>query len=222
MYDLHNFILTRNEEQAKYLPQFGISGVSVIYENSFDFAAFKKLKERHLNLDLVSAVEVTANRKGEVKKAIDKFRNSVDLIIVNAQDNDAMRAAAENSSVDFISHAFVDQTSARECAENNVGLAFDVSDFLDAFGIRRATLISKLHFNLELARKYKIPILLVTGAQNVFGLRNPMQIIALAESFGFKHKEAVRAVMETPLEIVKRNRDKEKGIEVGDGVRIVK
>ena len=222
MYDLHNFILTRSERDAQYLPQFGIKGVSVIFENNFDFAAFKKLRERYPEFDLVSAIEVTAERKGEVKKAIDKFRNNVDLIIVNAKDNNAMRAASERGEVDFISHAFVDQTSARGCAENNVGLAFDVVDFLEAFGIRRATLISKLHFNLELARKYKIPILLTTGAQNVFGLRNPTQIVALAEAFGFRHEEAVKAVMQTPLEIVKANRDKKQGIEIGEGVRLVK
>lgn len=222
MYDLHNFILTKNEPHAKYFPRFGIRGVSAVFENNFDFAAFKQLKEKHPGLDLISAVEVTTEKKGEVKRAIDKFRNNVDLIIVNAKDTNAMRAASERSEVDFISHAFVDQTAARDCAANNVALGFDIADFLEFFGTKRANLISKLNFNLELARKYKIPIVLATGAQSVYGLRNPQQIIALAETLGFKHNEAVQAVLETPFEIVKRNRDRRKGIEVSEGVRIVR
>ena len=221
MYDLHNFILTRNESQARFLEKFGIKGVTVICENSFDFAAFKKLKERYQNFDLISAVEITGE-KGGIKKAIDKFRNNVDLIIVNASDTNAMRAASENNSVDFISHAFVDQIAAHNCAQNGIALGIDITDFLDAYGTRRAVLISKLQFNLGLVRKYKIPIIITTGAQNVYGLRNPMQLIAFAETLGFKHDEAVRAVMKTPFEIVKRNRDKKRGIEVEEGVRLVK
>ena len=108
MYDLHNFILTRKEEQASYFQKFGIRGASVVFENNFDFRKFRELRERYKNLDLVSAVEVVAERKGEVKNAVDRFRNQVDLIIVNAQDTRAMRAASEHSEVDFIARAFVD------------------------------------------------------------------------------------------------------------------
>ncbi len=210
MYDLHNFILTRKEEHAQYFSQFGIRGVSVISENDFDFKKFRELKEKYSNLDLVSTVEITAERKGEVKKAIDKFRNQVDLIVVNAKDTRAMRAASENSEIDFIVHAFVDQTAARDCAANNVALEFDIADFLGVYGMKRATLISKLQFNLDLARKYKIPIILASGAQNVYGLRNAMQIIAFAETLGFKHEEAKTAALRNPFQLVKRNRERSK------------
>ncbi|HIJ98420.1 TPA: hypothetical protein H1005_00560 [archaeon] len=222
MYDLHNFILTRKEEHAQYFQQFGIRGISVIFENNFDVRKFHELKERYQNLDLISVVEVVAERKGEVKKAIDKFRNQVDLIIVNARDTRAMRAAAEFSPIDFIAHAFVDQTAARDCAVNNVALEFDVADFLGVYGMKRATLISKLQFNLDLARKYKIPIILASGAQNVYGLRNATQIIAFAETLGFKHDEAKAAVLRNPFELVKRNRERRKGIEIAEGVKIVR
>ena len=222
MYDLHNFILTRKSEDASYFSSFGIRGVAVGFENNFDFKKFRELKEKFPNLDLVSTVEVVAERKGEVKKAIDTFRNQVDLIIVNAQDARAMRAAAENSQIDFIAHAFVDQTAARDCAANGVALEFDIADFLGVYGMKRATLISKLQFNLDLARKYKIPIILASGAQNVYGLRNAVQIIAFAETLGFKHEEAKKAVLRTPFELVKRNREKRTGVEVEKGVRIVR
>lgn len=222
MYDLHNFILTRKEEHAPYLQKFGISGVSVIFENNFDFRKFRELRERYKNLDLVSAVEVVAERKGEVKKAIDRFRNQVDLIIVNAQDARAMRAASEYTEVDFIARAFVDQTAARDCAKNNVALEFDIADFLGTYGMKRATLISKLQFNLDLARKYKIPVLFGSGAQNVYGLRNAMQLIAFAETLGFRHEEAKAAVLKNPFKIVRKNRERRKEIEVMEGVRIVR
>ncbi len=222
MYDLHNFILTKKADDASYLAQFGIRGVSVVFENNYDPKKFRELKEKFPNLDLISAVEVSAERQGEVKKAIDRFRNQVDLIILNVRDPRAMRAAAENSGVDFISHAFVDQTAARDCAANNVALEFDLADFLGVYGMKRATLVSKLNFNLDLARKYKIPLILATGAQNVYGLRNATQIIAFAESLGFKHEEAKAAVLKNPFDIVKRNRERRKGVEIEEGVRIVK
>ncbi len=222
MYDLHNFILTRNEEHSNYLSRFGIKGISVIFENDFDFRRFKELKERYTNFDLISAVEITADKKGKIKKAIEKYRNNVDLLIVNAKDAESMRAASESSEIDFISHAFVDQTAARDCAANKVALEIDIADFLGVYGMKRAIMISKLQFNLDLARKYKIPLLIGSGAQSVYGLRNATQLIALAETLGFKHEEAQKAVLKTPFEIVKRNRDKRKGIEISEGVRIVK
>ena len=107
-------------------------------------------------------------------------------------------------------------------AANNVALEFDLADFLGVYGMKRATMVSKLQFNLELARKYKMPLILASGAQNVYGLRNATQIIAFAESLGFKHEEAKAAVLKTPFELVKRNREKRKGIEIEDGVKIVK
>lgn len=219
MYDLHNQTLLNNP--ALDLKRFGFRRAGVIFQNNYDPNEFKAIKEKS-ELELFSGVEITAERAGEVKKAAQKFRNQVDVIMVNAKDNRAMRAAAEDKNVDVISHAFVDQTAAREAAVHNVALEINLRDIISVYGMKRAVLISKIRFNLNLARKYKVPLLLTTGAKSQLDMRSPRQIMAVAECIGFTHDEAKAALTDIPKNILERRKAEKAGEILGKGVKRVK
>jgi len=224
MYDLNNKILFKEKPSA--VEDFSIKGLGVVFENKFDKGVFEKIETERRGSgapgrrDIVSVVEITAKRKGELKIAVDRVRNQVDVVMVNAQDIQVARAAAEMSAVDVISHAFVDQTSARDAASNNVALEINLRDILQVYGMKRAIMLSKISFNLVLARKYKTPLVFTTGAQSIYDMRTPKQMMMFAEAIGFKRDEAKKAVLQTPRKIVETNRKKRSGEIIAEGVKI--
>lgn len=224
MYDLHNHLLLKNSFEA--LQHFSLSGVGVTFSDSYDSKKFSELKQKALqsnkNLDIVSCIELHASRSGELKNKIDKFSGMADVILVHAKEPNAVRAAAESSDVDIISHAFIDEVTAVEAAKNNVAIEINLRDILSMYSTKRAILLSKINFNLELARKHGIKIVISTGAQSLYDMRSPKQIIALAECIGFTHKEAKKAVFETPKKIVEGNRAKRMGKIIAEGVKILR
>ena len=218
MFDIHNSVLVSNP--AEDLSIFGFSSIGVVFSNKYDSNLFKKIKE-NCPLNVYSGVEISAKQGGEVQKKVKQLRNQVDIIFVKSEDNRAIRAAVANPSVDAISHAFVDQTSARDAGANNVALEINLSDLLSVYGMKRASLISKIKFNLSLARKYKVPLVLTTGATKLHDMRSPRQLRAIVECIGFTPAEAKSALSTTPAAIIKKNRDKRTGKAIAEGVRRV-
>ena len=224
MYDLHNKILLNEKLDAR---SFSIKGLGVVFDGKVDLGLFEKLvkvqgdsKALGRQTDLVPVVQIRAKRANELKSAVDRVRKHADVVMVDAADIQVARAAAELSSVDIISHAFVDQTTARDAAKNNVALEVNLRDILKVYGMKRAVLLSKLNFNLKLARKYKTPIVLTTGAKTIYGMRTPKQIQLFAEALGFKKEEAKKALFTTPRKIVETNRKKLSKEIVSEGVRL--
>ena len=217
MYDLHNKILFK--EKPTVVEGFGIKGLGVVFENKIDGGVFDKI-EKQVKFDVVPIIELKAKRENELKTAVRRVRNQAVVVMIDAGDVSVARAAAEMSDVDIISHAFVDQTTARDAAKNNVALEVNLRDILQVYGMKRANLLSKLNFNLRLARKYKTPIVLTTGAKTIYDMRTPKQIQLFAEAIGFKKDEAKKAIFTTPKKIVETNRKKLSGKIVSEGVEI--
>ncbi len=223
MYDLHNSAVFK--EELGNLKKLGIKGIGAVFKNNFNSKKFEQVKESfqedHPNIDLVSAVEITKGTKGKIKTQLDNVRKQADIVFVSSKDKRAMRAAPDLDGVDIISHAFVDQSSARDCAEKGIALEINLKDILSVYGMKRANLISKIKFDLRMARKYDTPLIVTSGASDIYGLRSPKQLTAFAECIGFKTKEAKKAVFKTPKEIVERNRKRQGGKSVGKGVKKV-
>jgi ribonuclease P/MRP protein subunit RPP1 len=163
MYDLHNHLLPKTSSEELERFKFKNFGVIFSSKEKFDLKKFSELKKQS-PFNLFSGIEIHASRSGEVKSRVDKYRKQVDFVMVHASDQRAIRAAAENKYVDVIAHAFIDQTAAREAGKNKVAIEINLKDILSIYRMKRAVLLSKIKFNLDLARKYKIPLILSTGA----------------------------------------------------------
>lgn len=223
MYDLHNKIILG--DNLNHLDKMGITGLGVVFKNNFNKEEFNKAKssfeKTYPKIDLISAVEITKATKGSIKAQVEKFRNQVDIIFVSSKDKRAMRSAPEVEGVDVISHAFVDQSAARDCAASNIALEINLKDILEIYGMKRANLISKIKFDLRMARKYNTPLIVTTGASSIYEMRSPKQLIAFAECIGFTREDAKKAVLKTPKEIVERNRETMGKKSLGKGVKKV-
>ncbi|MDP7282662.1 MAG: RNase P subunit p30 family protein [Candidatus Undinarchaeales archaeon] len=200
MYDIHNKTLLKEDLDAS---RFSIKSLGVVFSNRFNPEEFAKIKSK-TKANVFAAVELKPKSAGELKEQVKRNRKNVDVILVDATDVQIARAAAQMSDVDVISHAFVDQPTARDAAKNNVALEINLKDILQVYGMKRAILISKINFNLKLARKYKTPLVITTGAESIYDMRSPKQIMIFMEAIGFKHDEAKKAIFTTPKKIVEK------------------
>lgn len=156
---------------------------------------------------------------------IGKYRTEKDVIIVHGGTESINRAAVENPNVDVLNRPFTSKDSginhvlAKAAAENNVALAFNVDILIKLKGGKRVYALSNFRRNLQLARKYDVPMLLTTDAVSLYDLRAPRDVIALAGLFGMTFEEGNVALSDVPVGIISRNR--RLADSVCDGVRVI-
>ncbi|WP_292391089.1 ribonuclease P protein component 3 [Methanosarcina sp. UBA5] len=157
-------------------------------------------------------IELVEENPSKLHGLIGKFRKSVDVLIVHGGSETVNRAALENPRVDILNHpAFakssgLNQVLAKAAAENDVAIGLTIRPLLHSRGPRRVRLLSDLRSNLDLARKYDVPLVLSSDAMSCFDLRSPMETLALAEVCGLEEDEAFEAITVVPEKIISRNR----------------
>ena len=73
-----------------------------------------------------------------------------------------------------------------------------------------------------LARKYKVPVVIMSCAKNKFDLRSPRDLISVGKFLGLSEDESKLAVSKNPQKIIERSKDRKnpniliKGLEVID------
>ncbi|MDD2614896.1 MAG: ribonuclease P protein component 3 [Methanosarcina sp.] len=177
--------------------------------------------------EVFSGVELVEENPSKLHGLIGKFRKSVDVLIVHGGSEAVNRAALENPRVDILNHPAFDKSSglnqvlAKAAAENDVAIGLTLRPLLHSRGPRRVHLLSDLRANLDLARKYDVPLILSSDAISCFDLRSPMEVLALAEICGLEEQEALEAMTTVPERIISRNRPGpgyiREGIEVLEG-----
>jgi ribonuclease P/MRP protein subunit RPP1 len=89
-------------------------------------------------------------------------------------------------------------------------------------GPARSRLLSNLRRETETAKAFHIPIILSSGTSDLMLMRRPMDMAALASLFDLENEQALQAVSENPVGIVKRNRGKLNSTFVAPGIRVVR
>ncbi|MBP2029407.1 ribonuclease P/MRP protein subunit RPP1 [Methanohalophilus levihalophilus] len=177
------------------------------------------------SINVCNGIEIRVSKPSKLHGLIGKYRTEKDVIIVHGGTESINRAAVENPNVDVLNHPFTQKDSgmnhvlAKEAAENNVALAFNVDILIQLKGGKRVYALSNFRNNLQLARKYDVPILLTTNAMSIYDLRAPREVIALAGLFGMTFEEATAALSDVPAGIISRNR--RLAGSVCDGVRVI-
>jgi len=71
------------------------------------------------------------------------------------------------------------------------------------------------------ACRYDVPVVLSSGAESVYGMRDPMSLAALMSLAGLGEEESLDMVSVNPSALVERNRDKLSESYVSPGVRVM-
>lgn len=199
------------EQLAALARHFGYSGIALANHSDKLPQSQPELSSTN-EFEIFRGIELVEENPSKLHGLIGKFRKSVDVLIVHGGSENINRAALENPQVDILNHPAFDKSSglnqvlAKAAAENNVAIGLTLRPLLHSRGPRRVRLLSDLRANLDLARKYDVPLVLSSDAMSCFDLRSPRDALALAEVCGLEEDEALEAMTTVPERIISKNR----------------
>jgi ribonuclease P/MRP protein subunit RPP1 len=114
----------------------------------------------------------------------------------------------------------LDDVMVRFMAERGIAIELNFSGLLNSYGFGRAQVLGRMRQNIMLARKYGAPLIITSGALDVFGLRTPQDLLSVCLSIGMDAGHAKKVLEECPSMLVKKSNDRKnpdvllKGLEV--------
>jgi len=199
---------TEPEQMASMADHIGYSGIAITNHSSNKDAVVEVDMQ---DIKVFRGVELMASKASKLHGLVGMYRNKVDVLIVHGGNEDVNRAAVENPNVDVLAHpqtpkdGGINHVLARSASENNVAIEFNMDAIIKSRGGRRVQTLSHFRKNLELVRKYGVPMLLTSNAVSRFDMRAPREMIALASLFGMTRDEAIDALSKTPENIIYHN-----------------
>ncbi len=231
-YDLHvcSDDLARILERAEQLEWSGICLTNPFEKNFGEFSnKIEKLKAKS-NIEIFTGAEIKSNIR---KDSIEALKFS-DFILANCNDDETKRNASDCWEVDIFCQEnpkerdFMDQKNsgidhiiAKMLKEKGIALEINFSDFLNSYGAARAQRIGRARQNILLARKYRIPLIITSGAKDIYSMRAPRDLISFGKTIGMTDGEAKNALEKVPLALIKKSADRKNPDKLLKGLEVV-
>ena len=181
-----------------------------------------------VGIDLVTRVDLTPKTSRELLKGLRRLRRKFEVVSVSCASKSVARQAAKDRRVDLLSFPtdsrkrFFDFAEAELASKALAYLEIDMEPLLSLKGGLRIRFLSHLRREVEIANKFKVPIVISSGATNRYFLRAPRDYAALVTLFDLPPSLGLHALSDNPLAIVKRNREKLSPGYVAPGIRVIK
>ena len=218
------------EEMIEFAEKLGYHGIAI----SDTFESLEKLKEAKRAIKDLSSIEVypgvhlEANDVNHMNQLINKVRDEVLIVIVHGGDYNINRAACENPKVDILAHpelgrldSGLDEVCLNAAKENNVAIEVNFNEILFSYRKPRAFILNHIAKNIRLCETYKVPIILTTGAKSKWELRDPREVISVANVLGLELGKAFLSMTTIPQAIIENNKKVLEGKAPTDGVEVI-
>jgi ribonuclease P/MRP protein subunit RPP1 len=215
-YDLHVYTSqsigeSTIEEMIAMAKRLGLDGLGIVRfadQPRPDFSAYG-------GIDLIDVVMIKPRDVEEFHKLIERVRDSSEVVSVAGGDYEINRLACETPAVDILCHpeygrrdSGLDHVCVRAAAENHVAIELNFRHVLESYKQSRSGLLAALSRNVLLCKKYNAPIITTSASLSKWNLRSGRELVAFATLLGLDLTTAVDSVSQTPIEIVKTNREK--------------
>lgn len=184
---------------------------------------------RDSKTDLVTRANFVPKTRRELLSCLRHYRRKFEVISVACTSKAVARQAAKDRRVDLLSfpstdprRRFFDEAEAELASKALSSLEIDMALLLSSKGFSRIRLLSCLRREVAVAKRFRVPVVISSGATNEHLIRAPHDCASLAYLFNMPLSLALRALSENPLVMVERNRGKLSPDYVAQGVRIVR
>lgn len=184
---------------------------------------------KEVGLDFASRVDLRPRNQNDLLTALRKVRRKFEVVCVLCESKEVARQAAKDRRVDLLNFPLLDyrdrffDRAEAELASNSLAtLELDVKPLLMLEGPSRVRLLSCLRREIQVAKDYRMPVVVSSGVSSVMLLRKPREMAALASLFSLDGVYGLEAVSKNPMEIVQRNREKLGSKFVAPGIRLIK
>lgn len=172
--------------------------------------------------EMLLAEMISPKTPDSVQKMARNALEKADIVMVAGGDEEINRAASECWEVDVLCHpervpgkdpldqknSGLDDVMARFMAERGIAVEICLSELLSCYGVVRAQVMGRMRQNVRLARKYKTPIIITSGAMDRFGMRAPQDLYSLGIALGMDPGLAKKAVSDYPAMLIKKSVDR--------------
>ncbi|WP_459201979.1 ribonuclease P protein component 3 [Methanococcus sp. CF] len=172
-----------DEDGIKTLKRFGWDG-SVAVQNHDEYSEeiinnAVEYGEKH-EFNVFSGVKISTKNQNEMEKAVKKYRNKVDILLVEGGEIKINRRVLEMNDVDILSTPELnrldnglDHILARLGSTNRVAIELNFGSLLKSRNYDRAKILWAFQRNLKLAKKYDTPVVISSGANDIYGIKAP-------------------------------------------------
>lgn len=222
-YDLH--VHPVDLETIKVAEHLGWSGICIAknFDTEFrDFSGKIRSLRENAKIEIFIGAEIKTETPQEIQKKARTALEYADIILISGGMEGINRAASECWEVDVLCHpektgekdpmdyksSGIDHITARFMSERFIAIEINFSEVLNSNSITRSRVLGRMKQNLVLAKKYKVPVVITSGAKDVWGLRAPRELISFGISLGMNEDYARACVGETPELIIKKAKDR--------------
>ena len=179
-------------------------------------------------IDFVTRVNFFPKTSRELIHDLRRFRRRFEVISVTCTSKGVARQAAKDRRVDLLRFPatnlrkrFFDRAEAELASKAFSSLEIEMTPLLLLTGFSRIRLLSRLQREVAIAERFKVPVVISSGATNEYLIRGPHDYAALTTLFDMSVSSALRALSENPVAMVERNREKLSPSYVAPGIRVV-
>lgn len=147
-------------------------------------------------ITVVSGVEVTSKDPRGLKGRISSLRDRYTFLAVHATSEPVLREALDDPRVDLVVSSGFRLTvpEARSAKRNQVALAIDLQPMIRLRGMSRSRWLEVQRYNVRVARKFGIRIMITASPRSHLDLRAPRDMMAMAQILGINREEAIEAL----------------------------
>jgi len=215
-------------EQAKKLGYAGIA----ICDNYQSLEKLEELKNEisriQTDLEIYLGMKIQAKSVNEMKEILSKIREKVLIVTVSGGDFLINKAACEDSRVDILFHPEsgrfdngLDESCLESARQNNIAIEINFREILNSFRKPRSYTINHISQNIELCNHFKVPMTICSGAQSIWDMRTPRDLISIANAMGMDIGSAFLSMSSIPLQIIGENKKILEGKKITEGVEVV-
>jgi len=223
--------LNELEEMLTLSSDLGYSTVAVAFNQNMK----EEIKQTRticldLGIDLVTRINMEPNTTGELLRAVTGLRHRFEIIAVKCSTRGVARQAAKDRRVDLLNFPtepaqreglYFDRHEAALASGSLSALEINASTIIGAKASHRARLLATMRREVMEARRFKVALVLSTGAENLHGVKTPRDLASFLTLIDIDWESALDTVSSEPLKIVERNRQKLRKDYLSPGVRIV-
>jgi len=235
-YDLHiQTNLSSGESSVEQIIDFakrlGYSGIAICdnYQGPEKLNELKnEINKIETDLEVYPGVNIQAKDVNQLKEIISKVREKVHIVIVSGGDYSINRAACEDPRVDILAHpelarmdSGLDEPSLNAATQNNVAIQLNFREILYNFRKPRSYILNHIAKNINLCNHFRTPVIFCSGAQSIWDLRSPRELISIANVLGMELGKAFASVTSIPQEIIEENKKTLEGTKITEGVEVV-
>ncbi len=223
--------LTQMKKMVSIASELGYRMIAITLPPNVTHDTVKQVQSicNNVKTDLITRMDLSPKTPRELLHNLRRFRRKFEVISVICTSKAVARQAAKDRRVDLLSFPatnprkrFFDHAEAELASKAFSSLEIDMAPLISSKSYSRIRLLSSLRKEVEIARKFDVPVTISSGATNIHSIRGPYDYAAIAALFDMAAPLALRALSETPLTIVERNREKLSPNFVAPGIRLVR